>query len=57
MCLNETYSKVRVNKLLSDMFPVKKELKKGDSLSLLFCSGKLGWLEIKWNTPACGLCG
>jgi hypothetical protein len=37
MCLNETYSKVRVGKLLSDKFPIQNELKQGDALSpLLF---------------------
>ena len=28
MCLNETYSRVRVGKNLSDMFPLKTGLKK-----------------------------
>jgi hypothetical protein len=37
MCLNETYSRVRVGKLLSDTFPIKNCLKQGDALSpLLF---------------------
>jgi hypothetical protein len=36
MCLNETYSKVRVGKLLSDKFPIQNELKQGDALSPLF---------------------
>jgi hypothetical protein len=37
MCLNETYSRVRVDRHLSDMFPVKNGLKQGDALSpLLF---------------------
>jgi hypothetical protein len=37
MCLNETYSKTRVGKHLSDMFPVTKGFKQGDALSpLLF---------------------
>jgi sorting nexin-29 len=37
MCLNETYSKVRVSKLLSDKFPIQNGLKQGDGLSpLLF---------------------
>ena len=37
MCLNETYSRARVGKHLSDMFPIKTGLKKGDALlSLLF---------------------
>jgi len=33
MCLNETYSTVRVCKNLFDMFPVKNSLKQGDALS------------------------
>jgi hypothetical protein len=37
MCLNETYGRVRVGRHLSDMFPNKNGLKKGDAISpLLF---------------------
>jgi hypothetical protein len=37
MCLNETYSKVRIGKHLSDSFPFQNGLKQGDALSpLLF---------------------
>jgi hypothetical protein len=37
MCLNETYSKVRIVKHLSDSFPIQNGLKQGDALSpLLF---------------------
>jgi hypothetical protein len=37
ICLNETYSKVRIGKYLSDNFPVQSSLKQGDALSpLLF---------------------
>jgi hypothetical protein len=37
MCLNETYSKVRTGKLLSDKFPIQNGLKQGNDLSpLLF---------------------
>jgi hypothetical protein len=37
MCLNETYSKVHVGKLLSDKFPIQNGLKLGDALPpLLF---------------------
>jgi hypothetical protein len=37
MYLNETYSKVRIGKLLSDTFPIQNGLKQGDALSpLLF---------------------
>ena len=35
MCLTETYSRVRVGKNLSDMFPIRKGLKQGDALSPL----------------------
>jgi hypothetical protein len=35
MCLNETCSKVRVGKLLSDKFPIQNGLKQGDALSSL----------------------
>jgi hypothetical protein len=37
MCLNETYSKVRVGKHFYDTFPTQNDLKEGDALSpLLF---------------------
>ena len=37
MCLTERYSRVRVGKNLSDSFPIRNSLKKGDALSpLLF---------------------
>ena len=37
MFLSETYSRIRVGKHLSDMFPVRNGLKQGDALSpLLF---------------------
>jgi hypothetical protein len=37
MCLDETYNKVSVGKLLSDKFPTQNGLKQGDALSpLLF---------------------
>ena len=37
MCLTETYSRVRVGKILSDMFLIRYGLKQGDALSpLLF---------------------
>ena len=35
MCLSETYSRVRVGKNLSDMFPTRNGLKQGDVLSPL----------------------
>jgi hypothetical protein len=37
MCLNDTYSRVRIGKNLSDKFTVQNGLKKGDALlPLLF---------------------
>jgi hypothetical protein len=36
MCLNETYSKVHVGKLLSDKFPIQNGLKQGDSVAIAF---------------------
>jgi len=36
MCLNETISKVCLEKHLSDAFPVQNGLKHGDALSALF---------------------
>jgi hypothetical protein len=35
ICLNKTYSKVRIGKYLSDMFPIQNGLKQGDALSPL----------------------
>jgi len=33
MCLNEMYSRVRVGKHLSDIFPIRNGLEQGDALS------------------------
>jgi len=38
MCLNETYSRVRVSKHMSKIFPIKNGLKQEDALSLLLFS-------------------
>ena len=38
LCLNETNSRVRVGKHLSDMFPIRNVLKQGDTLSPLLCN-------------------
>jgi hypothetical protein len=43
MCLHETYSRVRVGKHLSDMFPIKNGLKQGDALSPLLFNFALGY--------------
>jgi hypothetical protein len=32
MCLNETHSKIRIGKHLSDSFPIQNGLKQGDAL-------------------------
>ena len=48
MCLNETYSTVRVGKHLSDMFPIHIGLKQGEALTpLLF--------NFVYNKPLGGL--
>ena len=66
MCLTEMYSRVRVGKHLSDMFPIRNGLKQDALLLLVFnfaieyafrrVQVKPGWLEIKRHTSACGLC-
>jgi hypothetical protein len=33
MCLNETYSKIRIGKYLSDSSPIQNGLEQGDALS------------------------
>ena len=43
MCLTETYSRVRVGKNLSDMFPISNGLKQGDALSPLLFNFALGF--------------
>jgi hypothetical protein len=49
MCLNETYSAVRIIKYLSDMFPVQKGLKQRDALL------RYHWfLTLLWNMPLGG---
>jgi hypothetical protein len=67
MCLNLTYSTVRIGKHQSDKFPIQNGQKQGDALSpLLFnfaleydiqrvqeCSGRA---EIERDMPAFGLC-
>jgi len=43
MCLTETYSRVRVDKNLSDRFPIRNGLKQGDALSPLLFNFALEW--------------
>ena len=41
MCLNKTYSRVRVSKIFSDMSPIRNGLKRGDALSLFLFNSAL----------------
>ena len=43
MNLNESYSRVRVGKLLSDIFPIRNGLKQGDALSPLIFNFSLDY--------------
>jgi sorting nexin-29 len=47
MCLNETYSKVRIGKLLSDKFPIQNGLKQGDVLSPMLFDFSLEYVISK----------
>ena len=47
MCLTETYSRDRVGKHLSDMFPIRNGLKQGDALSPLLFNFALEY-AISW---------
>jgi hypothetical protein len=67
--LNETYSKVRIGKLLYDKFPIQNGLKQGNALSPLLFTFALEYairkvqkkkkrsrFGIEWDTSAIGLC-
>jgi hypothetical protein len=67
MCLNKTYSEVRVGKYLSDTFSVQNDLKQGYALSplifkfyLRICHEESPRILIRfgteWHTSAVGLC-
>ena len=47
MCMNETYSRVRVGKHLSDIFFIKKGLKNGEAFSPLLLIFGLGYATGK----------
>jgi len=55
MCLSETYSRIRVGKNLSDIFPIRSGLKQGDALSPLLFNLALEYAITRYQVIQDGL--
>jgi hypothetical protein len=47
VCLTETYNRIRVDKHLSDMLPIRNRLKQGDALSPLLFNFALEYAIVR----------